>query len=326
MRRPRRAGSAAASTRAVATFARAGAGVTEAFQAAKAAEGRAVLWKPSDRMDPRAAHMIVEVERLTIRGRHAAAERALRAAIGAFDRRGDSGRSADLALRLGRLLLSRGRAEEARAVFSGAHERFQRLRVPERAIEAMVHLGLAQTDLAQLNEAEHSCRAAYSASSALGIAETASFPAIALARVLFWQKRHADARSLLEAVVPRGDAGLCARYWCLAARLQIAVDAVADAWRAVERARPAATSLAPAIESVVCECEAAIQGRLATSRHFDSTLPVASQPLERHTCRSRPSNSGSHMSKGSAGQVDSGRREARLGTWEAFAEVRFHRC
>ena len=230
--------------------------------ATKAAEGRASYGSRPPVVDPRAAQMIVEVERLANRGRHAAAERALRAAIGAFDRRGDSGRSGDLSLRLGRLLLGRGRAEEASTVFSGAHERFQRLRAAELAVEAMVLLGLAQTDLAQLNEAEHSCRAAYSASSALGIPEAALFPAIALARVLLWQKRHAEARSLLESNVPCGDAGLCARYWCLAARLQIAVDAVADAWKAVERARPPATSLAPAIESVVCESEAAIQGRL----------------------------------------------------------------
>ena len=36
----------------------------------------------------------------------------------------------------------------------------------------------------------------------------------------------------------------------------------ADAWRLVERARPAASDLSPAIESVVRECEAAVQARL----------------------------------------------------------------
>ena len=46
----------------------------------------------------------------------------------------------------------------------------------------MVYLGLAQTDLAQLNEAEQTCRAAYSAASALGNREAVLFPALALAR------------------------------------------------------------------------------------------------------------------------------------------------
>ena len=96
------------------------------------------------------AQTIVEVERLLTRGRHAAAERALRGAVAAFERRGDFRRAGDAALRLGRLLLGRGRAADAKALFTDAHDRFQRARAAEHAIEAMVYLGLAQTDLAQL--------------------------------------------------------------------------------------------------------------------------------------------------------------------------------
>ena len=47
----------------------------------------------------------------------------------------------------------------------------------------------------------------------------------------------------LEAAVPAGDVEQCARYWCLAARLSLAADAITDAWRLVERARPAASAL-----------------------------------------------------------------------------------
>jgi transcriptional regulator with AAA-type ATPase domain len=213
-------------------------------------------------MDPRAGYVVAEIERLAARGRHAAAERALRAAMAACDRRGDAGRSGDLAVRLGRLLLARGRAEEARVVFSSAHERFQQLRVPERAIEAMALTGVAQTDLARLSDAEQSCRAAYSAAVALGNTEAALCPGLALVRVLFWQKRCADARSLLEAMTACGDGGLCARYWCLAARLQVAAGAIGEAWKAVERARPAVANLDAATESIVRECEASIQAGL----------------------------------------------------------------
>ena len=231
-------------------------------KAIQAAEGH-VAYGSSPRLeDRRAGQVIAEVERLSTRGRHAAAERTLRAAIAACERRGDSGRAGDLGLRLGCLLLARGRAEEACVIFNSAHERFQQRRLPERAIEAMAFIGLAQTDLASLTAAEQSCRAAYSASTALGNPEATLFPAVALARVLFWQKRCTDAQSLLEAVAPSGDAGLCARYWCLAARLQVTAGAIADAWKAVERARPAAIALAPSVESVVRECEASIQARL----------------------------------------------------------------
>ncbi len=228
----------------------------------KAAEGRAAYGGRPPIADPRAAQMILDVERLSMRGRHAAVERTLRGAVAAFDRRGDTARAGDAGLRLGHLLLSRGRAADAKTVFTDAHDRFQRARAAEPALEAMAYVGLAETDLAQLEDAEKSCRSSYSAALALGRRELALFPATALARIFLWQKRYADARSILEAVEPVGDAERCARYWCLAARLQIAVGAIADAWRAVERARSGASGTSPVIEAIVRECEAAVQGKL----------------------------------------------------------------
>ena len=226
-----------------------------------AAEGRATYGGTPRLLDARAGRLIAEVERLTLRGRHAAAERTLREAIAAFDRRSDARRAGAAELTLGRLLLGRGRAAEAKSMFAKAHERFQRERAVGESLEALVFLGLAQTDLAHLTDAEQTCRVAYSAASALG-SEAVLFPALALVRSLIWQGRHADARSILDAVAPVGDTEQCARYWCLAARLRIAADAVADAWRSVERARPPSSGLTSVIESVVCECEAAVQGRL----------------------------------------------------------------
>ena len=231
-------------------------------QVMKAAEGRPVYGRRPSVGDPRESLITVEVDRLLTRGRHAAAERALRGAAAAFERRGDVRSAGHAGLRLARLMLARGRAADASALLIDAHDRFQRARAAEDALEATVYLGLAQTDLAQMTDAERTCRAAYSAASALGDQEAVLFPALALARTLFWQKRHADARSLLETVAPVGSVEQCARYWCLAARLRVAAGAVADAWRLVERARPAASDLSPAIESVVRECEAAVQGTL----------------------------------------------------------------
>ena len=230
-------------------------------QIMNAAEGRAI-YRARPLVDPRATQVIREVESLMMRGRHAAAERTLRSAFGSFDRRGDALRAGDAAVRLGRLLLGRGRAADAKAAFSDAREQFQRSRSASRAVEATVYLGLAETDLALLNDAEQTCRAAFSAASALGSPEAVLFPALALARVMLWQKRFAEARAVLDAVSATGDVEQCARYWYMVSRLRLAAGSVPEAWRAVERARPATSSLSPAIEAVVRDCEAAVQASL----------------------------------------------------------------
>src|SRR5688572_13736019 len=183
---------------------------TQKVHVMNAAEGRAAYGGKSD---------VGEVDRLLERGRHAAAERALRAAAAAFERRGDFRRAGHARLKLARLMLARGRASDACALLTGAHDRFQRARASEDAVEATAYLGLAQTDLQQLSDAELAGRAAYTAASALAEPAALLLPALSLARTLLWQKRHADARSILEAVVPAGDVEQCARYWCLAARL-----------------------------------------------------------------------------------------------------------
>ena len=227
-----------------------------------AAEVRAAYGGPLRLVDPRAARLLVEVNRLVLRGRHAAAERTLREAVAAFERRGDMKRAGEAGLRLGRLLLERGRAGDAVAAFKQSHERFERIRAVGDALEAMVYAGLAQTDLAQLSDAERTCRLTYSAASALGRPEALLFPAVALARTLMWQGRLADARSMLDAVAPVGDSELCARYWCLAARLRIAAGMLTEAWRSLERARPSSSDAPAVIDSVVSECEASVQGKL----------------------------------------------------------------
>lgn len=227
-----------------------------------AAEVRAAYGGPRRLVDPRAARLIVEVDRLILRGRHAAAERTLREAVAAFDRRGDMKRAGEAGLRLGRLLLERGRPGEALTVFRHTHERFEGIRAACDALEAMVYVGLTQTDLMHFADAEQICRLTYSAACALGRPETVLFPALALARVLMWQGRLADVRSILDAVAPVGEPELCARYWCLMARLQIAAGILPEAWRSVQRARVPSSDGSAIIESVVCECAAAVQGKL----------------------------------------------------------------
>ena len=227
----------------------------------------------------RAGGMLAEGERLLAAGRHAGADRALRAAIGAFERRGDLFRAGGSEMSLGRLLLTRGRAADARAMFESAHDRFQRVRAAIPAVAATALLGVAQTDLGLLEDAERSCRAAFTAASALNGAEAPVMCAVALARTLAWQERYADAQGVLESVTPTGDAETVARYWCLIARLRLSVNSVADAWRAVERARPAGRPCPAAIEALVRRWEAAVQARVgdvdALRHHVRAGLTAA---------------------------------------------------
>jgi len=212
--------------------------------------------------DARVAQLMAEAERMLQRGRHSAAQRALRAALGASGRRGDWVRAGDIGLTLGRLLLGRGRAAEAKTVFEEAHSCFQQGLAPGPAIDATILLGVAQTDLADLRGAEQTCRAAYAAAVALQRPEFVLSAGIALARTLLWQERRADAWSLLEGITPAGDADTCTRYWCLVARLRIDSGALSDAWEPVERARRAANGGSPGLESLIRLCEARVQARL----------------------------------------------------------------
>jgi DNA-binding NtrC family response regulator len=231
-----------------------------ALRRSQVAEGKAT-YDHRPVIDPRAREMVVDAERLAARGRHAAAERAFRAAMGAFDRRNDAARAAEAAMTLGRLLLSRGRAGDATHEFEKAQHQFQRVRAAAGAIEAAILLSVAQTDLQRFAEAERTCRAAHSAASALGRPDLTSAAAVALARIHVWQQRYGDARSLLESLPAVEDVEICTRQWCLHARLLIAVNALGDAWRAVRRARPDRGS-SDAVEALVRTWEAAVQAKL----------------------------------------------------------------
>jgi transcriptional regulator with AAA-type ATPase domain len=213
--------------------------------------------------DPRAVRMLDEGNNLLQKGRHAAAERTLRAALAAFDRRGDLIHGADAAMRLGRALLDRGRATDACSIFKVAHEKCLKIELAVPAVVACVYAGVAETDLVLLDRADSSLRAAYSAASALRDRQLISSCGIALARNLLWQGRHADAMAMLESVGPEGEPEGCARYWCLVGRLRLTVNDLGEAWRAVLRARDAVGNVAdPAVEAIVRSSEAMVQARL----------------------------------------------------------------
>ena len=231
---------------------------------ARAAESRSTYGAPrraSLRVDSRAMQLLEDARQCADRGRHAAAERSLRAAMAAFDRRDDPLHAGDSAMLLGRLLLDRGRSAEARTCFDAARDKFQQLGAGDAAVRACVFCGLAETDEARLETAERTLRAAYSAAMALQDADAIELSAVALARVMYWQRRYTDARGLLEKIDP-DRAGV--RYWCLMSRLGLAIGNVEIASQYASRGREAGGESpdAPA-ESMIRLAHARIQARLA---------------------------------------------------------------
>lgn len=245
---------------------------------AAAAESRPVYAPRPLRTDPHVSQLMSEAAKALERGRHAAVERALRGAAGAAGRRGDWMKAGDAQMALGRLLLQRGRPADALAIYRDAHACFQRGRAACEAVDATVHLGIAQTDLAELIDAEQTCRAAYAAATALRHPGGVLSAATALARTLYWQDRRADAMSLLSAVTPCGDGISTTRYWCLVARLQLEGGGLSEARDAIAHARRACAA-SSGMESRIRLCEARVQARLgdldALGLHIAAGLTAA---------------------------------------------------
>jgi DNA-binding NtrC family response regulator len=127
-------------------------------------------------------------------GRHASAERLLRDVIGALVRRQAGAAASAMYVRLGRLLLERGRAGAADTAFGEAATQAEG--AGDEALVAMCRTwqAAARTDAARLTAAESLCRAVLIAA-ALHPDERARAEAT-LGRILLWQGRHDEARHL----------------------------------------------------------------------------------------------------------------------------------
>jgi two-component system response regulator HydG len=239
-----------------------------------AAEGRAVFGDDAHRqrftlragssmIDARAVGMLDDARHVMARGRHAAAERSLRASLAAFERRNDTLHAGDAAFLLGQLLQHRGRAADAYELFTRAREHYNKRGAAAEAVRACAFAGLAQTDRAMFHEAEDILRAAYSAASALPDTNLRLTAGVALARCLLWQSRFGDASQLLEKLTPQDNDTGAARYWCVVARLRVTASDLPGAWSAVARARQTIGGSAdPACESTVRTGEAMVQAVL----------------------------------------------------------------
>jgi transcriptional regulator with GAF, ATPase, and Fis domain len=220
--------------------------------------------------DARALGMLDEARGALSRGRHAAAERSLRASMAAFDRRQDVLHAADAALSLGTLLQNRGRAADAVELFQRASRNYQSRGAAALAVQACTCVGLAQTDCALLDAAEAGLHAAYSAATALADKHLQLTAAAALARCLFWQRRHVEATQLLATLTPQDNDVAAARYWCVAARLHVTGDDLCGAWAAVAKARDSIQRGDAARESIVRTVAAMIQAKLGDVEALES--------------------------------------------------------
>jgi DNA-binding NtrC family response regulator len=140
------------------------------------------------------------------RGRHAAAERLLRRTIGYLHRRRRAGDEARSTLALGRLLLARGRRADAREAFEESQRLFDGMRDAAGVVHALVHLGATHIEEGALPAAESVLRTAEVAAAHAMLGDLRRAAGLLLARCLFWQGRHDDARQLIERGEPRADA------------------------------------------------------------------------------------------------------------------------
>lgn len=139
---------------------------------------------------------LVEARGLVRRGRHAAAARTFREAVGMCERRGDQLHAGTAEYELGQLCLLRGDLDAARRAFEQAGQRFRSAGVTVRAIAATAGEGVARMEAGQLREAETILRAVDLPIGHLRDATEGLLVRTALVRCLSWQGRSEEAAAL----------------------------------------------------------------------------------------------------------------------------------
>ena len=148
-------------------------------------------------------------------GRHAAAERLLRDVAGALTRRAAHAAAAHILIRLGRLLLERGRAAAADTSFGDAAALAATGNQEGAGLDARIWQALARTDGGRLTEAESLCRAVLLTKS-LRPGQEAWTHAV-LARVLCLQQRSEEA---VRSAIAGHDSGMVDVDPVIAARME----------------------------------------------------------------------------------------------------------
>ena len=150
-----------------------------------------------------ASAMLARAGELAARGRHAAAERLLRAA-GYLQRRQRAGDQAQALLALGSLS-ARGRRSAAREAFEASRRLFDGAGDAGGVVLALVHLGALHIDDGALPAAESVLRTAEVGATHAALGDLRRAAGLLLARCLFWQGRHDDAWQRIERLEKGGD-------------------------------------------------------------------------------------------------------------------------
>ena len=139
---------------------------------------------------------LVEARGLVRRGRHAAAARTFREAVGMFERRGDELHAGTAWYELGQLCLLRGALDVARRGFEQAGLRFHAAGATLRVILATAGEGLARMEAGQLREAEAILQAADLPVAHVRDSSEGLLLRTVLVRCLSWQGRSEEAAAL----------------------------------------------------------------------------------------------------------------------------------
>jgi two-component system response regulator AtoC len=207
-------------------------------------------------VDPATARAIDTAIALRAKGRHAAADRALRLAEGAAARREGWVSSAAAALTSARLYAGRGRITAAEAAVHRALEHAERAQDLASTILGVVELGRLRLADGRIEQAESSLRTAVAGCDFGGAAAVARWSATWLALCLWWQGRYDESSRAL----PSGEGDLSAIQVfrdCTAARLALALHDPSAARVHLTRASELASGAgAPALVAHVRRVEA----------------------------------------------------------------------
>ena len=182
-----------------------------------------------------------EADALSRKGRHAAAERALRQLAGALVRRRAFAPASAALIRLGRLLGERGRSSAACRAFETAEMVAHDGRIAEARAAAAIWLTTAYADNGQLAEAEARCR---DHRRHLDLPpDLRRWSAAVLGRICLWQGRIDEARAVLEECAPAVATDEHAAYVeATAVRVLVALGDLFGARRRLDAAEDAAAT------------------------------------------------------------------------------------
>jgi DNA-binding NtrC family response regulator len=167
---------------------------------------------------------LMEARGLVRRGRHAAATRTFREAVGMFERRGDQLHAGTAWYELGQLCLLRGAVDVAQRAFDQAGQRFRAGGAALRAITATVGEGLAKMEAGHLREAETMLRTSALPIGQIRDSSEGVLVRTALIRCLSWQGRLDEAVALIAR-----DTYHCAEWHAAAARVALQRGALGEA-------------------------------------------------------------------------------------------------